>query len=61
MDAGRRGQRNFPMTAGQAHPVVTVLVVGTNAGQLVVGQLGRGLVMSGDFWGAGVPGQRHQG
>jgi hypothetical protein len=40
--------------------VVTVLVVGANAGQFVVGQLGRGLVMSGDLLGAGIASQRHQ-
>ena len=41
--------------------MVTVLVVGAQAGQLVMGQLGRGLVMHGDLWGTGIPGERHQG
>ncbi len=60
---GRRppGAAHFPHDGGAGHPVVTVFVVGTNAAQLVVGQLGRRLVMGSNFWGAGVAGQRHQG
>jgi hypothetical protein len=54
------GAAHFPHDGGTAHPVVTVFVVGAQAGQLVVGQLGRGPVMGGNFWGTGVPGQGHQ-
>ena len=59
---GRRppGAAQLPHHRRAAHPVVTVPIVGTNTAQLVVGQLGRRLVMDGDLLATGVPGQRHQ-
>ena len=55
MDAGRRGQRNFPRQPGR-RPGGSRLCRPRNAAQFVVGQFCPLLVMGGDVLGAGVTG-----